>query len=291
MHETEFLDLNRSDIIFPHILSSLSVEDWFNLRCVSREFYNLIHEFLSCNRRIDLSKTRKYSENVFKILTNGCRTLRYLDISGSKIATDQLIRNLVKSNPNLSYINLSNCHHLTSGILQTITIRNRRLERLILQDCHWVTRESMDYHAYHQGLGGTNEIKSPLVELILTGCWELTDDILEKLVLNFPKLKVLRVGKIYSLTDKTAVAISECLRNIEVLDLSGCWRITDSGLQLISEYCPKIRQLYVDECRGITEKSLKRFRDRKVKIDRALDEATLKLERMRLGFKHDLPAI
>jgi len=291
MREAGFLDLSWTDVIFPHILQALAVEDLFNLRCVSQDCYDLVQQFFKNARRLDLSKTKKYSENVLKIVSDGCSTLKYLDISGSKVATDKIIRQIVKSNPHLTYINLSNCHHLTSGILQTITIKNRGLKYLILEDCHWVTRESIEYHAYHQGLYGQRDKLSPLVQANLTGCWELTDDILEYFVLNFPKLKVLKVCKVYALTDITAVAISECLRDLEVLDISGCWRISDSGLQLIGEYCTKIRELRVNECRGITEKSLRRFRERDVELDRQADETMLKLERMRLGFRHDLPAI
>lgn len=270
-------DLSYDDIIFPYILSPLRVEDLFNLRCVNKEFKELVRLFFAHSRRLDLSKIRKYSENVFKIVTDGCTKLRYLNLSNSKIATDQLIRELIKNNTQLTYINISNCHHLTSGILQTITIRNKCLQKLVLEDCHWVSRESIDYFSHYQGRTFAPNGQPHLIEANLSGCWELTDDVVDKFVTNFPKLKVFKVGKVYSLTDRTAFSIADNLREIEVLDISGCWRINDVGLQRVGEYCPKIRDLKVDECRKITEFSLKRFRDRGVFLDRKLDETALSL--------------
>jgi len=289
--ETHILDINWDYILFPNILSRLSVKDWFNLRCVSKSFLNLMDQFLCQNNRIDLSLTKKYPERVFRILTDGCTSLKYLNLSGSKVITDKLLKTVLKENKGLKHIDLSNCHLLNSGVLQVLTIRNPDMQKLVLEDCHWVTRESIEYHAYYQGLNSTNKFKSPLLEANLTGCWELTDDIIKCFVLNFPRLKVLRLGKLYSLTDITAVAIAECLPDLEVLDIFGCWRITDSGLHLIGEYCKNMKQLYVNECRGVTEKSLTKFRQRNVIIDRKLDEIKKRLEQVRLGFRHDLPAI
>ncbi len=66
------------------------------------------------------------------------------------IRTDELVREVLKQNPQLTYVDLSDCHHCTSGILQVLTIKNSYVKNLVLEDCHWVSREALEYHAFHQ---------------------------------------------------------------------------------------------------------------------------------------------
>merc|ERR1712098_119039 len=106
----------------------------------------------------------------------------------------------------------------------------------------------------------SNTPRSNLEEIVFTGCWELSDDVLINFVSKFPQLRIIRLGNIYSITDDCLNGIAKFCPKIHTLDITGCWRVTDS------------------DCRDVTEQSLTRLRQRGVKIDRQLD---LRLNRVR----------
>jgi len=294
------------DVLFPLIFHHLSPEDWFSLRAVDRTHFQLISQFLQENRVLDLAYNKKLNEEAFRLLTNSTHCLRILNLSGLKFLTDDLLREVIISNPHLVSLELSECHHLTSGILQTVSVRSDHLERLILRDCHWVSKESIEYHAFHQGLGQNKEhlagltscrvsrvsakqsedkvVSKPkgcLAEVDLTGCWELDDNVLKNFLSNFPQLSIVRLGNIYSLTDLTMRALATYNLDLAVLDITGCWRVTDEGIRHVAEYNRRLSNLCVNDCRDVTEQSLSRLRQKGVVIDRKLDPIMLRLQRIR----------
>jgi len=295
--------LPAQDVLFPFIFQLLSPEDWFSLRAVNTSLHILVSQFFEVNKKLDLSLNKRLTEQAFITLTTNAKGLRHINLAGLKIITDDLLRNVIKNNPNLECLNLSECHHLTSGIMQTVSSSCGRLEKLILGGCHWVSRESLDYHSFHQGLNKsptprlllpslprvgrpnlpTEGIKSrgSLKEVDLTGCWELEDNSLIKFLSSFPDLRVLKLANIYSLTDKTLQAIVENCSNIRLLDISGCWRISDVGVDRLAEYSRKLEMLSVTDCRDVTERSLSRLRQKGVRLDRKLDPVLLRLHRLR----------
>jgi len=294
--------LPLQDVVFPFILPRLSPQDWCTLRAVDRTHHLIVTQFLESNRVLELPYCKQLTEPALQLLTQHSTSLRILTLSGCKLLTDGLLRPLLISSPQLTSLDLSECHHLTSGILQTVTMRCPRLSKLILRDCHWVSRVALEYHCQHQGYNlrpqffpslpadtrvdclQTNlqpEAMHSLQEVDLTGCWELDDATVINLIESFPRLKVIRLGNIYSLTDKTLQALATHSRCLTELDIRGCWRTTDQGLSLVGEYCKGLSLLAVHDCRDITEHSLSRLRHKGVKIDRKVDPIMLRLIRMR----------
>eukprot|EP00092_Neocalanus_flemingeri_P016669 GFUD01018032.1.p1 GENE.GFUD01018032.1~~GFUD01018032.1.p1 ORF type:complete len:320 (+),score=58.90 GFUD01018032.1:68-1027(+) len=296
------------DVLFPLIFHRLSPQDWFNLRAVDQTHHQLVSQFLQINRVLNLGYNKKLTQQAFKLLTTGAHCLRELNLAGLKFLTDDLLREVIINNPHLVSLELSECHHLTSGILQTVTVRSLQLKRLILRDCHWVTRESIEYHAFHQGfsqgqehiiglnLNGsrvgrvsstptknqeTGKHKFCLTEVDLTGCWELDDNVLVNFLSKFPRLSVVRLGNIYSLTDLALRALATYTLDLKILDIAGCWRVSDQGIRQMAEYCKKMSNLSVNDCRDVTEQSLSRLRQQGVVIDRKLDPIMVRLQRIR----------
>ena len=138
---------------------------------------------------------------------------------------------------------------------------SHHLERLILRDCHWVSKESIEYHAFHQGLSQNKEHlaglkscsvyrvsakrnanpvhakpKGCLTEVDLTGCWEMDDNVLKNFLSNFPRLSIVRLSNIYSLTDLTLRALATYTMDLTMLDITGCWRVSDQGVRHVAEY-------------------------------------------------------
>jgi len=312
--------LPGQDVLFPHVFCYLDPEDWFSLRSVSHTFHNIVSQFLQENRILNLAYNKKLTEEAFKILTTDSHCLRILNVSGLKFLTDDLLRVVIINNPHLVSLELSDCHHLTSGILQTLSVRCNQLERLILRDCHWVSKESLEYHAHHQGEGRNDHlpgtalyrVQSPndhhllgtapyrvqtpvsdhqvpalskprccLHEVDLTGCWELDDKVIIIFLSKFPHLSTVKLGNIYSLTDLTMRALATYTTNLRVLDITGCWRVTDQGVRQVGEYNRSLSMLSVNDCRDVTEQSLSRLRQSGVVIDRKLDPVMLRLQRIR----------
>jgi len=289
MKPPEYLtELNWPDIVFPNILPLLSIQDWFSLRCVSRDSLLMVESFLNQNKRLDLSQHKLISETAFQILTNSAESLRHLNLTGCKVATNTVLQALFKSNPLLSYVNLSDCHQCSAGVLQTLTVRNRNVRHLILEGCHWVTRDSIEYHSFHQGLNGAGKLGALLTEVNFTGCWELTDSVLVDFLSRFQNLQIVELGKIYSLTDHTMRAIATYTRDLRFLNLQGCWRISDSGLRLVAEYCKQLTKVSVADCRGISEQSLAKLRERNIAIDRRLDITLRRMQELRLEYNYRL---
>lgn len=296
--------LPLQDVVFSYILPLLSPKDWCTLRAVDMTHNVIVTQFLQSNRILKLPYCKQLTEPALLLLTQHATSLRILTLSGCKLLTDDLLRPLLMSSPQLTSLDLSECHHLTSGILQTMTMCCPRVNRLILRDCHWVSRISIDYHCQFQGkqagmslqnLPAVN-IVSPtptsviamfkLQEVDLTGCWELDDNTVVKLIVSFPILSVIRLGNIYSLTDLTLRALATHTRNLAELDIRGCWRTTDLGISLVGEYCRNLAILAVHDCRDITEQSLSRLRQSGVKIDRKLDPIMMRLMQIRNNQRH-----
>jgi len=293
------------DILFPLIFHRLSPQDWFSLRSVDRAHYQLVEQFLQVNRVLNVGHNKKLTEDAFTILTRGAQSLRELNLAGLKFLTDNILREVVVNTPHLVSLELSECHHLTSGILQTVSVRSSQLERLILRNCHWVSKESVEYHAIQQGVSqerdqrlelkvsrvgrlpklqlgkDTAKNKFSLTEVDLTGCWELDDKVLVNFLSKFPRLSIIRIANIYSLTDLTMQALATYTRDLRVLDIAGCWRVTDQGVAQMAEYCKHLTNLSVHDCRDVSERSLARLRQKGVVIDRKLDFTMLRLERIR----------
>ena len=248
-------ELPAEDILFPFIFSRLAPSELFNIRGCNSVLHSLVSTYFSVSRRLDLAYNKRLTKEAFQILTaSHHHQLRELKLSGLKFLTDELVRPVLQRNTHLVTVDLSDCHHLTAGILQTLSVSSYQLERLILRDCHWVTREALDYHSYQQGLAhNTKEVLTQLArhchrvdpttrplpsrprpranlrEVELTGCWELNDQVLVNFLANFPELRVVRLGKIYSVTDIFMSGLAKHCRNLQTLDITGCWRVSDQG--------------------------------------------------------------
>lgn len=305
-------ELPAEDILFPFIFSRLAACDLFNVRGCNSDLHSLVSTYFSVSRSLDLAYNKRLTKEAFEIITTSRHhQLRELKLSGLKFLTDDLVRPVLQNNIHLVTVDLSDCHHLTAGILQTLSVSSYQLERLVLRDCHWVTREALDYHSHQQGLAHDNkEVLSQLArhcvrldpttrpkpskprpranlcEVELTGCWELNDQVLTNFLANFPQLKVVRLGKIYSVTDLFMSGLAKHCRNLELLDITGCWRVSDQGVSLVGEYCKHLAELRVTDCRDVSEQSLGRLRQRGVKIDKQLDPTFLKLMKIMHEQRH-----
>ena len=246
-------ELPAEDILFPFIFSRLAACDLFHVGGCNSDLHSLVSTYFSVSRSLDLAYNKRLTKEAFQIIATS-HQLRELRLSGLKFLTDDLVRTVLQNNTHLQTVDLSDCHHLTAGILQTLSVSSYQLERLILRDCHWVTREALEYHSQQQGLAHNNtEVLAQLArhcvrldpttrpkpskprptaalcEVELTGCWELNDQALLSFLANFPQLAVVRLGKIYSLTDLFMSGLAKHCRNLAILDITGCWRVSDQG--------------------------------------------------------------
>jgi len=260
------LCVSWTDVLFPSLLPRLSLEDLFRLRSVSSRFRQLVDEYFAQTQSIQLTSKSASRINAlaFKVMTGEATNLRWLDLTGCKCLTNDLVGPVLANNPNLETIDLSDCHHITPVSLQKMAVSCKKIKRLVLRNCHWVTRFSMEGLASHQS-------RHLLTTLNLTGCWELVDSTLNKILGHFQGIRYLSVCNIYSLTDQTMRAIASGCPDLVALDIRGCWRITDAGLNGVAEYCHGLKVLHVVDCKDIGEPVLHRLRQRGVQIDRPVD--------------------
>jgi Leucine-rich repeat (LRR) protein len=84
---------------------------------------------------------------------------------------------------------------------------------------------------------------------------KVNDNVVEKIVKNFPNIKFLILANCNKITNESLKEISK-LKNLEELNIACCHFITDNGLKSIRNL-EKLNNLYLFYCSKITKKSLK----------------------------------
>ncbi|XP_070545127.1 F-box/LRR-repeat protein 15-like isoform X2 [Ptychodera flava] len=254
------LDLPWDDILISHILPYLSLTQLFQLQRVSRDFHELIQEFLASQTVFDFSVvSSKLTKEAFLMAVEHTNLLRELSLRNCKgWLKDDILIPVISRNQQLQKIDLGGCSGLTSKIIQCIAANCQSLQSISLSECHWVQAPSIEMLALNC---------SQLEHVNLMSCWELDDETILTLIMTHPGLKYLSLAKIYGITDVVIDMLARSCSQLEFLSVQGCWRITNSVVRLLGDYCPKLNQLEVEDCRDINEGSLARLRVKGIKID------------------------
>jgi len=207
------------------------------------------------------------SEGVFA-LAKHCHLLRRVKLSSIEAINDGAVSALAQSCPHLLEIDLNGCKHVTDLGVRDLWIHSKNMREMRLAHCSNLTdaafpssvKEIVPPPGVNPFAQSTQppptadpEDLPPLVlnrpfdhlrMLDLTSCVQITDDAIEGIVSNCPKIRNLVVAKCSLLTDATVESICKLGKYLHYLHLGHITSITDRSVSQLARSCRRLR--YID---------------------------------------------
>ena len=146
-------------------------------------------------------------------------------------------------------IDLHNCRLVTDQSITSLLAHGRQLRELRMNHCKLVTD-----HAFLD-LPKTLSLECLRI-LDLTGCEQLHDEAVEKIVDAAPRLRNLVLAKCREITDRAVFAITKLGKNLHYIHLGHCGRITDDAVKELVKCCNRIRYIDLACCQALTDTSV-----------------------------------
>uniref|UniRef100_A0A8C6LAH4 F-box/LRR-repeat protein 15 n=1 Tax=Nothobranchius furzeri TaxID=105023 RepID=A0A8C6LAH4_NOTFU len=259
--QCQLLDLPWEDVLVPHILSHLPLQQLVSLQRVSKQFHSLVQVFLAnCRTLFSCFQIGPcIPKEAFCTMLKDNKVLQNLSLQNcSDWVSDKELLPVIGQNQHLQRVDMSGCACLTRHSLVAVSLSCMHLQHLGLAHCEWVDSLSLRSLADH--CGGLQSID-------LTACRQLKDDAICYMARKCLKLKSLSLAVNANITDESVEEVAKNCRELERLDLTGCLRVRNQSIRTLAEYCPKLQSLMVNHCHNVTESSLDPLRKRNVVID------------------------
>lgn len=254
------LDLPWEDVLVPHVLCYLPLQQLVSLQRVSKQFHNLIQVYLANCRTFDLLSvspdysilplwmhTLYISSYISEDKGVLCSFLLCLQIGPS--VPKAAFCTMLKDNKVLQSLSLQNCSDwVTDKELLPVIGQNMHLQRLDMAGCAWLTRHSLVavslscLHLQHLGLAHCEWVDSlslrsladhcgGLQSIDLTACRHLKDDAICYLARKCLSLRSLSLAVNANITDESVEEVAKNCRGLEQLDLTGCLRVRNHSIR------------------------------------------------------------
>ncbi|CAB4383803.1 unnamed protein product [Rhizophagus irregularis] len=169
-----------------------------------------------------------------KLLISACHSLRVLAISD--IVDDELVKIITISCPSLRCIRLSSCDGVTDDSLELIA---KTYPHLLSLDLGGDSCSISD-----AGIKSLTQSCTELKAIDLDNCEYITDKSIEYIANSCPNLKKLGLICCNTITENAIVALLRCCTQIETLLIPEC-NVSDKTMSVITESCPQLRALDV----------------------------------------------
>jgi len=207
------------------------------------------------------------SEGVFA-LAKHCHLLRRVKLSYIEAINDEAVSALAQSCPYLLEIDLNGCRHVTDLGVRDLWIHSKYMREMRLAHCINLTdaafpsavKEIVSPSGVNPFVQSSQppptaapEDLPPLVlnrsfdhlrMLDLTSCAQITDDAIEGIVSNCPKIRNLVVAKCSLLTDAAVESICKLGKHLHYLHLGHITSITDRSVSQLARSCTRLK--YID---------------------------------------------
>jgi F-box and leucine-rich repeat protein GRR1 len=215
---------------------------------------------------INLGGCKRVTDKGILALANNCPLLRRVKLSGVELVTDEPISALAKSCPLLLEIDLNHCKRITDIAIRDIWVYSTHMREMRLSCCEFLTEKAFPSPMKNRTANGVScqnpfpaqisyhsDEVPPLVlprsfdqlrMLDLTGCSDVTDDVIEGIISYSPKIRNLVLSKCGQLTDRTVENICRLGKHLHYLHLGHAALITDASVRLLARCCTRLR--YVD---------------------------------------------
>jgi len=217
---------------------------------------------------VNLEGCKKITDEGIIALAHHCPYLRRIKLCELEEVTSVSISELVSKCPLLIEIDLTQCSYITDLAVREIWKNSLQLRELRLGHCFPITDQGFpvtprlaqlpnNASANAQGMENTLAhvryqstppllITQPLVHLRQLDLMHLkiTDDAVDGIIANSPKIRNLVLAKCTALTDKAVKSICNLGRHLHCLHLGHAAAITDESVIMLAKSCPRLR--YVD---------------------------------------------
>ena len=146
-------------------------------------------------------------------------------------------------------IDLHNCRLVTDAGITSLLHLNRQLRELRANHCAYITDR-----AFLEMPKGICLETLPILDL--TGCAQLNDEAVERIIETAPRLRNLVLAKCRDITDRAVFAITKLGKNLHYIHLGHCGRITDEAVKELVKCCNRIRYIDLACCQQLTDSSV-----------------------------------
>ena len=193
-------------------------------------------------RRIKLCELEEVTSVSISEFVSRCPLLIEIDLTQCSCITDLAMRDIWKNSLQLRELRLGQCFHITD---QGFPVTPRLAQLPTNVDANTQGMENNLAHVRYQSIPPLL-ITQPLIHLRQLDLMHLniTDDAVDGIIANAPKIRNLVLAKCTALTDKAVKSICNLGRHLHCLHLGHAAAITDESVILLAKSCPRLR--YVD---------------------------------------------
>ncbi|KAF9651230.1 RNI-like protein [Thelephora ganbajun] len=219
------------------------------------------------------------SEGVFA-LAKHCYLLRRVKLSYIEAINDEAVSALAQSCPYLLEIDLNGCSYVTDLGVRDLWIHSKYMREMRLAHCVNLTDAAFPSAVKEivppSGVNPFAQSSQPpptaspddlpplvlnrsfdhLRMLDLTCCARISDDAIEGIVSNCPKIRNLVVAKCSSLTDAAVESICKLGKHLHYLHLGHITSITDRSVSQLARSCTRLKYIDLANCSLLTDMSV-----------------------------------
>ena len=214
---------------------------------------------------INLAGCTEVSDDGIVALALNCPLLRRVKLSNLENLTDSAIQALAKCCPLLLEIDLNHCHLITDVAIRDIWLNSTYMRELRLSHCPQLTDAAFPAPLRPELIAQTDnanpfpyksKLDNDLPPLILnrqfvhlrmldlTACSLISDEAIEGIICQAPKIRNLVLSKCSLLTDRSVENICRLGRHLHYLHLGHASKTTDRSVRTLARSCTRLR--YVD---------------------------------------------
>ena len=245
-------------------------------------------------RRVKLYGCDNVEDEALLALTEHCPSLLEVDLIHCPKISDKSVREIWSKSFQMRELRLAHCTDLTdnafpsargtTGVPMLGTSHSHSSRSGLVSTATFASESapisrgaSPGIGAREGGLASSSSIGGDLAQtrlfdhlrvLDLTSCTSISDDAVEGIVANVPRLKNLALTKCTRLTDEALYSIAKLGKNLHYLHLGHVSNITDRAVTHLARSCTRLRYIDVACCPNLTDLSVTEIANNMPKLRR-----------------------
>lgn len=224
---------------------------------------------------IDMTGVKSIDDDIFEALGQNCPRLQGLYAPGCKSVTRRGISAIYNSCPMLKRMKLSDNLSLTDEDLWCFVNNCKSLIEVDVHNCVNLTNDSLitlfvgleqlREFRISQNMNVTDQLFRSIPEdaqfdrlriIDFTGCTQITDQSVERIVQAAPRLRNVVLSKCTMVTDSSLRSLARLGKNLHYVHLGHCTHITDLGIIILARSCHRLQYIDLACCQQLTNNSL-----------------------------------